>query len=186
MREEKICPTRKRKCNNCGKEIFATLRQIRENKKFYCSRKCMYDQRLEMKKALLICPICNKSFKFVTGKKFCSKKCRDHNRVVVNCNNCGKKYHIHPCLYKKNKNKRFYCSKKCESKSKTTKTHKKCFYCKKIYWPCNRDSKFCSVECRNNGHKTKILTHCHLCNKSIMRPPSVLKKTKINILFMLM
>ncbi len=68
------------------------------------------------------CRICGKEFyskPFHINKgwgKYCSIKCRtksQFNGKWVECENCGKKVYRTPRDYRKSRNKRFFCSKKC-------------------------------------------------------------------------
>lgn len=82
--------------------------------------------------------------------------------INVKCNNCGKEIEIDSWRYKHSKNKRFFCSKHCQSSVMKGENHPNwtggkpkgvCKQCGKefIGYPGN-PNKYCSVECAN---KTK-------------------------------
>ncbi len=73
---------------------------------------------------LIECKLCKKIFKRKRLKeKFCSFECamkgrkrpkgRKPNKIIVNCEACGKSIFRRPCHIKKSKNNKFYCNKEC-------------------------------------------------------------------------
>ncbi len=121
-------------CFICEKKICKSLSQIKKNinQKFYCSRGCMAEDKIERKKRggeNLKCLICAKIFyvkpSYIKKAKYCSRKCRCESRkipeskVKLKCKFCKKEYITERSHIKWRGSA--YCSKVCVKKYKKTK-----------------------------------------------------------------
>lgn len=114
------------KCDFCGKDCEELTSHFRKNNSHCCSREC--------------------SGKLQTLK----------NRKTVSCCECGKIFSIKNSAYKRNKNKKFYCSRECQIKNSKLNEDIRCENCgKSIYMTKIRYSKsktkqfFCNRDCYN-------------------------------------
>lgn len=76
-----------------------------------------------------VCEHCGKTFKrtkkdIAKNKyklpKFCCQKCqkewyKENSYIIVKCKNCGKEFKILKSVYKKSKNKHFFCTRSCSA-----------------------------------------------------------------------
>jgi len=163
-------------CNYCGKHFKS------KNFKKYCSNECREKARkqksIRIKK---ICLQCGKEFYVLpclSYRKFCTSKCANkynskvikkklRKRIIVFCDNCGKKIEITPSKFKSYKT--HFCSRKClgsytiKRLEKEGKIHikgkkawnkgiadiyVKCLNCGKIFKSLKCEKrKFCSHKC---------------------------------------
>lgn len=129
------------------------------------------------------CPECNSTYKGKKKQVYCSKSCRGaaekrKNRVLFNCNNCGKVSEMILSRYKRSK--RHYCSQGCKnahqtiinkgdknSNFKDATTLVECSNCGKVkkILDCTfknscgkmKDNHYCSQSCKAE-HQTEILS----------------------------
>lgn len=82
-------------CGYCGETVARTPSKCRDGAKsetVYCSRDCYDASRAEIIKARQTpCPVCEKLFDSIGGRKYCSHNCRVAAKkpAAVNCVNCG-------------------------------------------------------------------------------------------------
>lgn len=106
-------------CEQCGKEFQRRPIDIAKGGGHYCSNKCTGIAR--RKTVECVCKTCNKTFEVIPsnaqrGAKFCSYECYHlsmHNQIECTCKYCGRTFMTPPS--KSNKQRGFYCSRKCHS-----------------------------------------------------------------------
>lgn len=98
-----------------------------------------------------------------------------------NCLNCGKRYHILPCIARTGKNRA--CSRKCQYILARNRVLKNCLTCNKEFYARTYDvkngnrGKYCSRKCfiddPKKGRKQRRL--CFICRKQVFRSTHAIK-----------
>lgn len=98
-------------CENCGKEVYKTLSQLKKGEHHFCSVKCQKEYNHKQTYEYRKCEICGKQFEVSKKSKqrFCSTECQSKwqttrtgnlnpctNRTHVKCDWCGKELSIIP------------------------------------------------------------------------------------------
>lgn len=160
-------------CTFCKKEFEKSESfinsELKKNKnhKFYCSRKCVYDDRRILERVKVNCTFCKKECTtdendLKRNKNFyCSVECYNNYRkipleqrremVELECPICRNKFKKFKNSYEKGlryNQKNFYCSKKCQ------------------------------IEASRNDYSKEFLVKCVGCGKEIIRTGRHLKITK--------
>lgn len=108
-------------CSICNNKFLRTVRDVRRNIKFnrnfYCTKKCLYEAKTLRKE--ISCKECNTKFLGNEERLFCSKNCSaTHNNRIVKrksrnlCKNCGKE-----CT----KRLSLYCDNTCQQEFRYNK-----------------------------------------------------------------
>lgn len=104
-------------CRKCGK-LFGKPKNFSNptwEKKIYCSKECFILKVSKGKNRIYKCTVCEIEFEHLRRSKpvkYCSKKCREHEKMVC-CHNCKNFFLTSRPTLKK------YCSHACSTSNKT-------------------------------------------------------------------
>ena len=113
-----------------SKNAFRSQMSKRFGSEWWKSQACLSGKRKTKFKprhgVIKTCPVCGKRFYVETSLAAiavnCSRRCmgkaREKPKVSVSCNQCGKKFEVHPSFYywhNKRGHKNFYCSTTCRN-----------------------------------------------------------------------
>lgn len=146
----------KTNCKNCGKEFYYYKS---DSKGIFCSKSCYGEYKDS--KITINCEFCGEPFDTSrNNRKYCSNECRfkhmKEKRNMVECYECGKKFHRKP--FSEKRSSKNFCSRDCQMDYRERKTNIEieCDECgekfirKKSYLTNNKNEHiFCSTGCRN-------------------------------------
>jgi len=126
LRKARKVKRHKIKCDNCGKTLNLTQKEIANYEKHFCDRKCRNEYE-HKKIPTAKCDYCGKEIKrsqctlAKVKNHFCSQKChyqymREQAKKEFICEGCGKKFFMTPSQEKQKRekgSKKFYCSQEC-------------------------------------------------------------------------
>lgn len=148
-------------CANCGKKVWRTPSELKENKNIFCSLNCCNEYRN-------IHIDSNPTYK-EDNSKFCDY-CNKPIRVDIS---------------KQKRNKHYFCSKECFSKwqkknlvGENASNYKNalniyvCEKCGKSFMSYHKNRKYCSTTCKNNSLTNRIDLTCDYCKNKYMIPKS--------------
>jgi len=117
-------------CSWCNKEISVINFSFNESPNHFCDRDCYINHQNNfhpLKKRIKInCSWCNKEIEKtpydmkIKNNLFCDKECHDKfqrggDKIIVECEYCGKQKDITPFKYNNSTTGYFFCSQKCQS-----------------------------------------------------------------------